>query len=72
MSRRDKKEKKKKSIGKVIIILLFLIILMSGICFGYIINQNGGGLQGFLATILGQNVEELQDLDTINVLVLRC
>ena len=41
-----------------------------GITFGIKVHQNGGGLQGFLAATLGQDIEKLQDLDTIYVLVL--
>ena len=43
-----------------------------GIFFGYSIHKNGGGLQGILATVLGQDIEKLENLDTINILVLRC
>lgn len=30
-----------------------------------------GGLQGILATLLGQDTEKLENLDTIDILVLR-
>ena len=71
--RRNKKdkEKKKKRGGKIVIVLILLILIGLGSFFGYSIYRNGGGLQGLLATILGQNAEKLENLDPINVLLLR-
>lgn len=67
-----KKEKNKKShIGKFIIILILLLIMCLGSFFGYTVYKNGGGLQGVLATVLGQDMEQLEDLDAINILILR-
>lgn len=71
--RRDKKnkeKKKKKSIGKVVIVIIVFIIIALGAYLGYSIHKNGGGLQGLLATLLGQDAEKLEDLDPINVLLL--
>ena len=64
------KTKKKSGFGKIILLLCFLVIICMGITFGIKVHQNGGGLQGFLAATLGQDIEKLQDLDTIYVLVL--
>ncbi len=64
------KTKKKFGFGKIILILVLLIIIFMGITFGIKVHRNGGGLQGFLAATLGQDIEKLQDLDTIYVLVL--
>ena len=72
--RRDKKSKQKKknkTIGKIAIALILLIMVGLGSYLGYSIQVNGGGLQGLLATILGQDAEKLENLDTMNVLVLR-
>ncbi len=67
-----KKDKKKSGNGgKIVVILILLVMFVIGSYFGYSIAKNGGGLQGVLATILGQDIEELEDLDTIDVLVLR-
>lgn len=73
--RRDKKsktKKKKKIFGKLIAIIIVFLFTGLGAYLGYSISKNGGGLQGLLATVLGQDIEDLQDLDTINILVLRC
>lgn len=64
------KTKEKTGFGKIILILIFLIIICMGITFGIKVYKNGGGLQGLLAATLGQDMEKLQDLDTIYVLVL--
>ena len=68
---KNKNKNKKSSVGKWIIIFLLLIITLLGAFFGYTVYKNGGGLQGVLATVLGQDMDELEDLDTINILVLR-
>ena len=66
MARR--KSKKKKS-GKLLG-FLFLLVFLLGIWFGVNVYNNGGGLQGVLATILGQKYAEFNNLDTKYVLVL--
>lgn len=72
--RRDKKskqKKKKKGIGKVVIVVIVFIIIALGAYLGYSIQKNGGGLRGLLATLLGQDADKLENVGTINVLVLR-
>ena len=71
LGRRKKEEKKKKNTGKIILLMILLLLLIVGGYLGYSIAKNGGGLQGVLATILGQDMEKLEDLDTINVLLMR-
>lgn len=65
------KEKKKSKIGKIILSFILIIIIGVGSYLGYSIYKNGGGVQGILATMLGQNIQELEDVEPINVLVLR-
>ncbi len=67
----SKEKKKKKNIGKIIIIIILLLIIGLGAYLGYSISANGGGLQGLLATVLDQDATKLEDLETINVLLLR-
>ena len=64
------KKKKKSSVLKRIII--FLLILLIG-CIGFIgyrTHANGGGMQGFLSTLVGNNETTLEELDPIQVLLL--
>ena len=70
MSRRSKTKKKKKSGLLRIFGLLILITIIAGVVFAVQIQQNGGGLKGFLLTTLGSNKKDLEDLDTIYVLAL--
>lgn len=70
MGRRKKEKKKKSNIGKIILVIVLFLILILGSYLGYSVAKNGGGLQGILATVLGQDMEKLEDLDTIDVLVL--
>lgn len=69
MSRRVKTKKKKSGL-KRIFGLLVLISIIAGVVFAVQIQQNGGGLKGFLLTTLGSNKKDLEDLDTIYVLAL--
>ena len=68
--RRRKKEKKKNT-GKIILLIILFIMVFLGAYLGYSIQRNGGGVQGVLATILGQDAEVLENLEPINILVLR-
>ena len=68
--RKNKRKKEKKRTGKVILSIILILLFALGSFLGYSIAKNGGGLQGLLATVLGQNIEELEDLDTINILLL--
>ena len=70
LGRRKKEEKKKKNVGKIILVVILLILIV-GSYLGYSIAKNGGGLQGILATILGQDMEKLEDVGTIDVLLMR-
>lgn len=65
-----RKKKKKKSAFKSILTLLVFIAIVSGIMFGVQVYQNGGGLQGVLLTVLGSNKKNLEDLDTVYILVM--
>lgn len=64
------KIKRKHSLGRTILILALMVVICVVVNFGVKVYKNGGGLQGFLAATLGQDIEKLQDLDTIYVLVL--
>lgn len=66
-----RKREKKRNVGKIILVIILLLLLTIGSYLGYSIAKNGGGLQGVLATILGQDLDKLEDLDTIDILLMR-
>lgn len=68
--KKDEKKKKKHS-GKIIFIFILIVVTILGGFLGYSIYKNGGGLQGILATVLGQDAEKLENLEPMNVLLLR-
>ena len=68
-SKKESKQKKKHSIRNFFI-LLFIIIIIVGILFYKKVQENGGGIEGVLCTILGQSVEDLENLEPIEVLLL--
>lgn len=65
-----KKPKKKKHIVRKIFLVIFIILLILGVYFGYKVYKNGGGLQGFLATIVGHNEETLKNMPKIYFVVM--
>ena len=65
-----RKNKKKKSSIVLKIILVFLILFSIAIViFTVKMQEHGGGVQGILATILGQDANTLQNLEEIRALV---
>lgn len=66
----DKKVKKKSGILKKILLVLVLILIFLAFFIGYRIQKNGGGVQGLLLTLVGNDEETLKDLDMIQVLVM--
>lgn len=71
MSKKKRKKNKNTPTFKVFITIFILaIIITSGVFTGVKIFENGGGLKGVVATVLGENTSELSNLKTINVLLL--
>lgn len=71
MSEKNRKKNKKSPNFKVFMTIFILaIIITSGVFTGVKIFENGGGLKGVVATVLGENTSELSNLKTINVLLL--
>lgn len=66
----NKGNKKKRRTGLKILLIILLIIVAVGIYFVVKSNQNGGGVQGMVATLVGHNPETLKDLDPLYFLVL--
>ena len=66
------KSKNKKRKSKILLKILLVLLIIVAICvivFSIKMKENGGGVQGILATILGQDVNTLQNLDEIRALV---
>lgn len=69
--KKEKKEKKKKKgIGKKIALAILLILLVIAIIIGVRVAQNGGGLKGLLATVVGHDSNTLKNLPKIYCLLL--
>lgn len=71
--KKAKKEARKKGIKKLFLklfLLITLIIIFLGTWFYKKTVENGGGIKGALITVLGLTVEKVEELDTINVLLL--
>lgn len=64
-----KKKKKSGILKKIVIILLILLLGCIGFI-GYRTHANGGGMQGFLSTLVGNDETTLEELDPIQVLLL--
>lgn len=67
---KNKETKKKSKVLKKILLALLVILVVLACFITYKIQKNGGGLQGVLLTLTGNNEEDLKDLDPIQVLVM--
>lgn len=64
-----KKKKKSKIIRKILFLIIILLIICTG-AFAYKTHTNGGGMQGLLATLVGNDKETLEELEPIQFLLL--
>ena len=72
-NKKTKKEQRKKGIGNFLLklfLFMMILIIIGGVLFYKKTQENGGGIRGALITVLGLSVEEVESLDTINVLLL--
>ena len=53
-----KKKKESKIIRKILFLIIILLIICTGV-FAYKTHTNGGGMQGLLATLVGNDKETL-------------
>lgn len=65
-----KKKKKKSGIIKKILFLIIIILVICVAFFSYKMHINGGGVQGLLATLVGNDKETIEDLEPIQFLLL--
>lgn len=63
------KKKKKRILPKILLVIFIILMLVAGYV-TYKTVRNGGGLQGFLATMMGHNENTLADLDKIDFLIM--
>ena len=63
------KKKKTKKVRKILMIIV-LILLIAGGVFAYKVHQNGGGMSGMLATVVGHDENTRKNLGEFRVLVL--
>ena len=65
-------KKKKKKSGILKKVLLFILILLLGFAgfIGYRTYANGGGMQGLLSTLVGNDEKTLEQLEPIQILLL--
>ena len=64
-----KKKRKSKIVKKILFLIIILLIIYAGV-FGYKTHINGGGMQGLLATLVGNDKETLEELEPIQFLLL--
>lgn len=67
--KKKKKKRAKKIIARILLILLIVIISFA-IYLTYKTMRNGGGLKGFVSTVVGHDATTLKDLDKLNFLLL--
>lgn len=68
-SKMTRKKSNHKVLKRSFLILGIILFLILGI-FTYKVYKNGWGIQGLLSTMLGQNAQTLEDLDTIDFLAI--
>ena len=66
----NKKTKKKMKRWKKVLLVMLLIILIAGGVFAYKVYQNGGGVSGMLATVVGHDENTKKSLQEFQVLLM--
>lgn len=64
------KKKKKKKIWKIILLIIFILLIVFGGIFAYRFHKNGGGVSGFLATVVGHDENTKKSLTEIQFLLI--
>lgn len=65
-----KKKKKKSGILKKVLLLILILLLGFAGFIGYKTHANGGGMQGLLSTLVGNDEKTLEQLEPIQILLL--
>ncbi len=66
---RSEKRKKRRIGLKIFLIILVILAIVAGFLI-YRINENGGGAQGTIATLLGHNAGKLKNLEPLYFVLL--
>ncbi len=67
---KNSNKKKKISFLKIFLLLLLLLLIIAICIFIYKMQKNGGGTEGFVATVMGQSQEDIKNLEPISALLL--
>ncbi len=69
-NKKIKSEKKSHKKLKIVIVIILLIAIIAGIVIGKRIKDNGGGMQGIVATILGHDSSTLDNLPELRFVII--
>lgn len=69
-SSKNSGKKRKLSFLKIFLLLLLLLLIIAICVFVYKMQKNGGGKEGFVATVMGQSQEDIKNLEPISALIL--
>lgn len=68
--KQEKPKKRKIRVVRLILIIILIILLSAGGVIIYKTKKNGGGMQGFLSTMVGHDEETLKNMPSIEFLIL--
>lgn len=68
--KKEKPKKRKIKVFRLILIVILIILLSVGGVILYKTKKNGGGMQGFLSTMVGHDEETLKNMPSIEFLIL--
>lgn len=66
-------KKKKSKVGKIVRIILIILLIVILSAAGYLVyktKKNGGGMQGFLSTVVGHDENTLKNMPAINFVIM--
>ena len=67
---KKKKKNKKMKTWKKVLLVIFILLLIGGGVFAYKVHQNGGGMSGMLATVIGHDENTKKNLGEFKALIL--
>lgn len=71
VNKKSSKKKTKNRVAMHIVVTILILMIISGLCgIVFKIKNNGGGMQGVLATLLGESSETIENLEPIRILIM--